>query len=73
MSGYVLDSSLKEDGISQIVWVQLMENVKITPPQGCGSYFWNHKSFNSLVLMAIANANYEFIYYDIGTKFRMEG
>ena len=37
------------------------KHVKITPPQGSGSYFWNYKSFNSLVLMAIANANYEFI------------
>lgn len=47
------------------------KHVKITPPQGSGSYFWNYKSFNSLVLMAIANANYEFIYCDIGTNGRV--
>jgi hypothetical protein len=68
MSRYVLDSSLKENEISQIVWVRLMENVQITPSQGSGSYFWTYKSLNSLVLMAIVNANYEFIYCDTGTN-----
>jgi hypothetical protein len=47
------------------------KHMNITPPQGNGSYFWNYKSFNSLVLMAIANANYEFIYCDIGTNGRV--
>ena len=44
------------------------KHVKITPPTGSGSFYWNYKGFNSLVLMSIANANYEFLYCDIGTN-----
>jgi hypothetical protein len=47
------------------------KHVKITAPPGSGSYFWNYKSYNSLVLMAIANANYEFILCDFGTNGRI--
>jgi hypothetical protein len=36
------------------------KHVKITAPRGSGSFYWNYKGFNSLVLMSIANANYEF-------------
>ena len=43
------------------------KHVKITPT-GSGSFYWNYKGFNSLVLMSIANANYEFLYCDIGTN-----
>jgi hypothetical protein len=48
-----------------------MENIKIVPPKGCGSFYWNYKGSNSLVLMAVVNANYEFLYCDIGTNGRI--
>jgi len=47
------------------------KHLKITQPTGSGSFCWNYKGFNSLVLMSIANANYEFLYSDIGTNGRV--
>ncbi|KAJ8974703.1 hypothetical protein NQ317_018504 [Molorchus minor] len=37
------------------------KHVEIIPPSGTGLYFYNYKGKHSMVLMAIANANYEFI------------
>lgn len=42
------------------------KHVMIVPPSGSGSYFYNYKGFHSLVLMAIVNANYEFVMCDFG-------
>jgi hypothetical protein len=36
-----------------------------------GSFYWDYKGFNSLVLMSIVNANYEFLYCDIRTNGRV--
>ena len=47
------------------------KHVWITPPSESGSYYWNYKGYNSLVLMAVVNANYEFIMADIGTNGRV--
>jgi hypothetical protein len=47
------------------------KHIKIVPPKGCGSFYWNYKGWNSLVLMAVVNANYEFLYCDIGTNGRI--
>ncbi|XP_050310828.1 putative nuclease HARBI1 [Anthonomus grandis grandis] len=47
------------------------KHVQITAPQDSGSYFYNYKGFHSLVLLAIANANYEFIFVDFGTNRRL--
>lgn len=47
------------------------KHVRIIPPPGSGSYFWNYKNFNSIVLMACANANYEFIWCEVGTNGRV--
>ena len=47
------------------------KHVRITPPPDCGSYFWNYKGYNSLVLLAAVNANYEFTMADIGTNGRV--
>ena len=47
------------------------KHVEIIPPRGSGSYFYNYKKFFSVVLMAIANANYEFIMCNVGTNGRV--
>ncbi|CAH1992807.1 unnamed protein product [Acanthoscelides obtectus] len=43
----------------------------IVPPAGAGSHFFNYKGYHSIVLLAIANLNDEFIYVDIGTNGRI--
>lgn len=44
------------------------KHVRIIPPKGSGSLFWNYKKFHSIVLMAIVNSNYEFLMCDVGTN-----
>lgn len=47
------------------------KHIRIVPPPGSGSYHYNYKKTHSTVLMTIANANYEFIYCDVGTNGRV--
>lgn len=47
------------------------KHIQIIPPANSGSYYYNYKGAHSLVLMAIANANYEFIVVDFGTNGRL--
>lgn len=47
------------------------KHINIVPPPGSGSYYYNYKGRHSLVLMAIVNANYEFIMCDFGVNGRI--
>jgi hypothetical protein len=41
------------------------KHVRIHPPCGSGALFYNYKQFYSKILIALVNANYEFIYVDV--------
>lgn len=47
------------------------KHVRIVPPPGSGSTFYNYKNFFSVVLMACANANYEIIWCEAGVNGRI--
>lgn len=44
------------------------KQIRITSPPQSGSYFYNYKGFYSIVLMALVNARYEFIFVDVGAE-----
>ena len=46
------------------------KHVVICPPSGFGSFCYNYKGTHSVVLMAIAGPNYEWLYANIGTNGR---
>jgi len=48
-----------------------MTNVRIQPPPNSGSLYYNYKHFNSIVLLALVDAGYNFLYVDIGSYGRI--
>ena len=37
---------------------------------GSGKFFWNYMNYNSQILMALVDAKYRFLYYDVGANGR---
>ncbi|CAH1957903.1 unnamed protein product [Acanthoscelides obtectus] len=47
------------------------KHLRIVKPANSGSYFFNYKDYHSIVLMALVNADYEFIYVNVGCNGRV--
>lgn len=44
------------------------KHIRMRKPAKSGSYFYNYKGYFSIILMALVNYNYEFIFTDIGAE-----
>ena len=48
-----------------------MENINILPPPNSGSFYFNYKHDFSVVLMALVNAEYRFLFVEVGCNGRI--
>ena len=46
------------------------KHVGMKAPKKSGNLYFNYKRYFSIVLMAVANANYQFLYIDVGGLWR---
>lgn len=47
------------------------KHIRINCPDMGGSHFFNYKSYHSIILFALCDANYKFLYVDVGTNGRI--
>jgi len=43
------------------------KHIRLTCPLNSGSMYFNYKGYNSIVLMAVADSKYRFVYIDVGS------
>lgn len=43
------------------------KHIRLVSPFNSGSMYFNYKEYFSVVLMAVADSNYKFVYVDIGS------
>ena len=43
----------------------------IRPPPSSGSYYYNYKHYHSIVLLALVDVDYKFLYVDVGCNGRV--
>lgn len=46
-------------------------HIKFKAPHSSGSYFFNYKGNNSIVLLGLVDANYKFLYVNVGVNGRI--
>ena len=46
------------------------KHISIKQPDGTGSEFFNYKHFFSVLLLAVVDANYKFVFIDVGAPGR---
>lgn len=47
------------------------KHIMLQAPINSGSEFYNYKGFHSIVLFAVVNANYNFMFSDVGCQDRI--
>lgn len=47
------------------------KHIRINCPEMGGSHFFNYKSYHSIILFALTDADYKFLYVDVGTNGRI--
>ncbi|XP_057310235.1 uncharacterized protein LOC130648216 [Hydractinia symbiolongicarpus] len=48
-----------------------VKHITVKKPANCGSYYYNHKHTQSIILLAIAGPEYECLYADVGSDGRV--